>query len=190
MRHTLREIAENIGAKLSGPFEKVEVNGVASIGSAGVQDLVFVEDAKLLKEALSSKAGAVIVPASVATNGTSKPLLLCRSPRLAFIRAAAMLMEPSEHQLGVHPTAIVHKDAKLGLGVSVGPHTVVQRGANIGARSRIGGNANVGAGASLGAECQIAPHVTIYPQTRLGDRVTVHAGAVLGSDGFGFVPDA
>ncbi|MEO6120287.1 MAG: UDP-3-O-(3-hydroxymyristoyl)glucosamine N-acyltransferase, partial [Terriglobales bacterium] len=191
MRHTLREIAKHIGAELSAAFEKVEVSGVASIGAAGAQDIVFIEDANLLEQALASKAGAVIAPATVGKNGsTAKAILLSRAPRLAFVRAAAMLAEPGEHQLGVHPTAIVHKDAKLGLGVSVGPHAVIQRGASVGARSRIGANVSVGAGVALGAECQIAPSVTIYPQTKLGERVIVHAGAVLGSDGFGFVRDA
>ncbi len=190
MRHTLREIADYIGAELSGPFEKVEVNGVASLGAAGAQDLVFIEDAKLLETAIASKAGAVIAPDSVGNHGDSpKAILLSKSPRLAFVRAAAMLMEPAEQQLGVHPTAIVHKDAKLGLGVSVGPHAVIHRGANVGARSRIGANVNVGSGVSMGVECQIAANVTIYPHSKLGERVLVHAGAVLGSDGFGFVRD-
>jgi len=190
MRHTLREIAELIGAQLSGPFEKVEVNGVASLGSAGAQDLVFIEDGKLLDAALESKAAAIIAPAGVAANGAGKPLLLVKSPRLAFVRAAAMLIEPSEAQLGVHPTAIVHKDAKLGLGAAVGAHTVVGRAVTIGARSRIGANVNIGANVVIGAECQVAANVTIYANTTLGDRVVVHAGAVLGSDGFGFVRDA
>jgi UDP-3-O-[3-hydroxymyristoyl] glucosamine N-acyltransferase len=117
-------------------------------------------------------------------------LLLAKAPRLAFARAAAMLAEPGESQLGVHPTAIVHKDAKLGLGVGVGPHAVVGRGAAIGARTRLGANVYVGPSVTLGAECQIAANVTIYPHTRIGDRVIVHAGSVLGSDGFGFVRDA
>ncbi len=189
MRHTLRELAEHIGAELSGPFDKVEVNGVASLASAGAHDIVFIEDAKQMDAALASKAGAVIAPLAVGNGSSAKAILLCKSPRLAFVRAAAMLAEPAEHQLGVHPTAIVHKDAKLGLGVSVGPHAVIHRGASIGARTRIGANASVGAGVAIGAECQIAANVTIYPHTKLGDRVIIHAGAVLGSDGFGFVRD-
>jgi UDP-3-O-[3-hydroxymyristoyl] glucosamine N-acyltransferase len=190
MRQTLRELAEAIGAKLSGPFEKVEVSGVASLVSAGAGDLVFIEDAKLLNAALASKAGVVIGPEKLALNGIDKPFLLVKSPRLAFARAAAMLAEPGESQLGVHPTAIVHKDAKLGLGVGVGPYAVIGRGAAIAARTRLGANVYIGASVTLGAECQIAANVTIYPHTKLGDRVVVHAGAVLGSDGFGFVRDA
>ncbi|HUS19472.1 MAG TPA: UDP-3-O-(3-hydroxymyristoyl)glucosamine N-acyltransferase [Terriglobales bacterium] len=189
MRHTLREIANHIGAELAGDDASVEISGVASLGTAAGKHLVFIEDAKLLAQALASKAGAIIVPVSVEVNGAAKPLLRAKSPRLAFARAAALLAEPPEHQLGVHPSAVVHKDAKLGLGVSVGPHAVVQRAANIGARSRVGANASIGAGVSLGSQCEIAPNVTIYSGTKLGDRVVVHAGVVLGSDGFGFVRD-
>lgn len=190
MRHTLREIAEHIGAELSGPFEKVEVSGVASLGAAGARDLVFIEDAKQMEAAMASRAGAVIAPVSVGNGDPAKAMLLSQSPRLAFVRAAAMLREPAEHQLGVHPTAIVHKDAKLGLGVSVGAHAVIERNVTIGGRSRIGAGVNVGAGVAMGSECHIAANVTIYPQSTLGDRVIVHAGTVLGSDGFGFVRDA
>jgi len=189
MRHTLRELAEGIGAKLSGASEKVEISGIASMGSAGATDLIFIEDAKFLEGVMASKAGAVIVPANISPNGMGKAVLQAKSPRLAFVRAAAMLAEPGEQQLGVHPTAVVHKDATLGLGVSVGPHAVVQRGVAIGARTRLGANTNVGAGVTVGSDCLLAANVTIYSKTKLGDRVVVHAGAVLGSDGFGFARD-
>jgi UDP-3-O-[3-hydroxymyristoyl] glucosamine N-acyltransferase len=189
MRHTLREIAESIGATVSGAADTVEITGVSSLATAKRNDLVFIEDTQMLAAALGSDAGAVITPMGVDANGAGKPLLTCKSPRLAFVRAAAMLTEPAEQQLGVHPTAVVHKDAKLGLGVSVGPHAVVQRNATIGPRSRIGANVSIGADVTLGAACEIGPNVTLYPRTALGDRVVVHAGAVLGSDGFGFVRD-
>ncbi|HUR36763.1 MAG TPA: UDP-3-O-(3-hydroxymyristoyl)glucosamine N-acyltransferase [Terriglobales bacterium] len=187
MRHTLREIADTIGATLASEFDKLEITGVASIGAARPHELIFIEDAKQLAAALASHAGAIIAP--LATVSAAKPLLLTKSPRLAFVRASAILADPAEHQLGVHASAVVHKDAKLGLGVSVGPHAVVQRSATIGARTRIGANVSIGSGVVIGAECEIAANVTIYSGTTLGERVIVHAGAVLGSDGFGFVRD-
>ncbi len=189
MKHTLRELAQAIGAQIPPRFAAVEVSGVASLASARGSDLAFIEDAKMLDAALASQAGAVIAPATLATDGHPKPFLLAKSPRLAFVRAAALLVETADAQLGVHPTAVVHPDAKLALGAAVGPHAVVQRGATIAARSQLGANVFVGAGVRIGADCRIAANVTIYPHTRLGDRVIVHAGAVLGSDGFGFVRD-
>lgn len=190
MRHTLREIADHIGAEVAPEFAQQEVTGVASLGSAGSGDLAFIEAPERLDAALASGAGAIIGPAGIPLNGAKKPLLLVAAPRLAFARAAAMLTDAAESALGVHPSAIVHKDAKLGLGVGVGPHAVIGKGASLGARTRIGANVHVGASVRIGAECQIASNVTIYPKTRLGDRVIIHAGAVLGSDGFGFVRDA
>ena len=213
MRYSLTEIAETLGAKLLSPGSQgigeakdgtgdatdVTVTGVASFESAGAGDLVFVEDAKLLTQALESKAAAVIASPAAATLLTAtgaagnahlrKPILIADQPKLAFARAAALLAEQQPVTLGVHPTAIVHGDAKLGLGVSVGPHAVIEKGAVIGARTRISAGVVIGAGVAIGNDCVIAANVCIYSGSTLKERIIIHAGCVLGSDGFGFVRD-
>jgi UDP-3-O-[3-hydroxymyristoyl] glucosamine N-acyltransferase len=188
LRHSLREVAERLHARLiPDSVSHQEVNGVASIESAGANDLVFVESAKFLDQALASRAAAIIA-GEFAANGThGKPVLICPEPRLAFARAAAFLSEPREHQLGVHPTAVVHANAKLGLGASVGAHSVIGDGVTIGARTHISNNVSIAARVTIGSGCTIESNVSIYSHSTIGDRVHIHSGAVLGSDGFGFV---
>ena len=172
----------------------VEVSGIASISQATSRDLVFVEDEKSLAAALESRAAAVIVGEFAVgefANGftASKPLLIVSNPRLAFARAAKLLCPASGRQPGIHPSAVVHVSARLGEDVSVAERAVIGEKAEIGDQTWIGAGAVIGARVHIGRECEIYPNVTIYPGARLGDRVVVHAGAVLGSDGFGYVRD-
>jgi UDP-3-O-[3-hydroxymyristoyl] glucosamine N-acyltransferase len=186
---SLREIADSISARLVGDGG-VEVTGVASIESAAPGDLVFVEDEKYLAAALQSAAGAVIAGAFAASAASGKPLLITDHPKLAFARAARLLYSHALDSKGsVHPSAVVHSSAMLGSHVLVEERSVIREGAQIGERTRIGAGCVISADVKIGRECQIYPHVTIYPGTTVGDRVIVHAGAVLGSDGFGYVRD-
>jgi UDP-3-O-[3-hydroxymyristoyl] glucosamine N-acyltransferase len=197
----LREIAEHISGRLVG--EDVEVTGVASLESATARDLVFVENAKRLPAALRSRAAAVVAgefalqltTESIAPSATrkevfaQKPMIIDRQPRLAFARAAELLSTAQPPRPGIHPSAVAHENAVLGEGVSIAAHAVVSDGASIGERSAIGAGSFVGAGVCIGADCDIKPNVSVYPGTTIGNRVIVHSGAVLGSDGFGFVRD-
>jgi UDP-3-O-[3-hydroxymyristoyl] glucosamine N-acyltransferase len=192
MARSLQEISEAVGARLRGD-ERVDVNGVASIASAGPQELVFVEDEKYLAAALNSRAGAVIAGA-FAADALGKPLLICQHPKLAFARAARFLQNDSrsiQPSAGpVHPTAIIDSSVRLGAGVIVGEHAVIRQQAQVDTNSRIGAGTFLGRGVKIGRDCEVYPNVTIYSGTSIGDRVIVHAGAVLGSDGFGYVRDA
>ncbi len=197
MKRSLQEIAEAVGARLIGNG-RVEVSAVASIQSASRDELVFVEDEKHMAEALRSAAGAVIAgefAETVAASGAcDRPLLISDHPKLAFARAARVLREKlpvdgSARQGSVHPTAVIHSSVVLGPGVFVQECAVVGERAQIGKHTRIGAGCVLGADVKIGDQCEIYPNVTLYPGTTLGDRVIVHAGAVLGSDGFGYVRD-
>ena len=189
MKRRVSEIAEAVGARVVGDAG-VEVNGVSSIKTASPGDIVFVEEEKSLAAALQSGASVVIAGSSAETAKTSKALLIVPHPKLAFARAAELLYDAAKRNPGAHPSAAVHESANLGEHVSIGAHASVESGARIGNRSWIGANCVIGAGVEIGEDCQIYPNVTIYSGTNLGNRVTVHAGAVLGSDGFGYVRDA
>jgi UDP-3-O-[3-hydroxymyristoyl] glucosamine N-acyltransferase len=189
MKRTLEELAESLGARLLGSSQ-AEISGVASIEGASAQDLVFVEDEKHLPAALRSAAGAIIAGKFAVPASPGRPLLVTDHPKLAFARAARLLEAPPSTADGaaeVHQTAVVHSSAVLSAGVRVGARAVVCERAQIGQGTRIGAGCAVGAGVTIGRACEIYPNVTIYPHTTLGDRVIVHAGAVLGSDGFGYV---
>lgn len=191
MKRTLFEIANAVGARLVGDGNIV-VGHVASISSASAEDLVFVEDEKYLPAALQSRAGAVIVPESIASGSSAKPLIVSHHPKLAFARAARLFQDSSTiSQSGppVHPTAVIHESARLAPGVIVEERAVIGAGVEVGEHTRIGSACVVADGVCIGRDCRIYPNVTIYPGTTLGDHVIVHAGAVLGSDGFGYVRD-
>ena len=187
MKRRVSEIAEAIGARVIG--NDCEVSGVASISGAAAGDLVFVQEEKDLNSALQSSASAVIAGSFAEQAKAPKVLLITAHPRLAFALAAKLLRDQNQHPLGVHPTASVHSSVTLGHDVSIGARATVEESAKIGNSTWIGAGCVIGPGAEIGEDCEIYPNVTIYSGTKLGNHVIVHAGTVLGSDGFGYVRD-
>lgn len=186
----LVQIAELLKAEVRGGDPELEISGVASIARAGAGDLVFVEDVRVLPEALASAASAVIISGKMAGEAEvgGKALLVAAKPKLAFARAARLL-SMKEVEGEVHPTAVIAADVTRGRRVSIGAHAVIEAGAHLGDETVIGAGAVIGRGVRIGRECRIYPRVVIYSGAELGDGVVVHAGAVLGSDGFGYVRD-
>ncbi|HKT80332.1 MAG TPA: UDP-3-O-(3-hydroxymyristoyl)glucosamine N-acyltransferase, partial [Vicinamibacterales bacterium] len=133
-----------------------------------------------------TRASAVIVSASV-TVKADVPILRSEQPYLAFAQALRLLAPASIPPPGVDPTSVVAADVSLGAGVSIGALAVIGAGASIGARTVIYPNAVIGPGAAVGDDCVIHAHVSIRERVRIGNRVVVQDGAVIGSDGFGFV---
>ncbi|HEV2397197.1 MAG TPA: UDP-3-O-(3-hydroxymyristoyl)glucosamine N-acyltransferase [Candidatus Sulfotelmatobacter sp.] len=192
MKLSCAQIAEVVGARLVGSGQ-VEISGVASFESAGSSDLVFVDDEKHLASALRSLAGAVIAGEFAVSAEPERPLLITQHPKLAFARAAGVLSrvhaQNSSREPAVHPTAVIDPSAKLNARVCVEARAVVRERVEISEGTRIGAGTVIGAEVRIGRDCHIYPNVTIYPGTQVGDRVILHAGAVLGSDGFGYVRD-
>src|SRR5580698_6789268 len=186
MVRSVKEVADFVHARLMGDGS-VKLRGIASVSSASPGDLVFVEDEKNLAKAMQSKASAVIAGEFAAGKTSPKPLLIHPQPRLGFARAAQLFETRLESKPGVHPSAVVHASAKLSKSVSVAERVVIGEGVQIGEGTRIGAGCVVGANASVGRDCELYPNVTMYAGVRLGDRVIVHSGAVLGSDGFGYL---
>jgi UDP-3-O-[3-hydroxymyristoyl] glucosamine N-acyltransferase len=188
MKHTVKEIAELLGARVVGDATR-QLSGVAEARSAGTEDLIFVEDPGYLPDAIASRAGAVIAGEFAAETKAPQTLLIVKHPKLAFARAAAFLVPPRRHEPGVHSTAVLHHSVKLGKFVAIQPHVVLTEGVVVGERTRIGPGTAVGQNVRIGANCNIAANVTIYPGVTIGDHVMIHSGAVIGGDGFGFVRD-
>jgi UDP-3-O-[3-hydroxymyristoyl] glucosamine N-acyltransferase len=191
MKQTLRALAEKLGCHLLGDTS-ITVASVSSLQSATSDSLVFVEDAQYLDAALGSSAAAVIVGNFAAGNfaaSAAKPILISAQPRLTFARAAKLLRDPGHNRV-VHPSAIVSASAKIGKNAAIGPRAVIGEYVNLGEETTIGSGAVIGDAVKIGSHCRIDANVTVYPGTTLGDRVIVQAGAVLGSEGFGYVRDA
>jgi UDP-3-O-[3-hydroxymyristoyl] glucosamine N-acyltransferase len=188
MRSTVRAVSDSVHARVVGDGEVV-LSGISSLASAKPGDLVFVEDEKNLALALESPTSAVIAGEFATQKSYAKPLIIATQPRLAFARAAKLLCPAQDHQPGVHPTAVVHPSARLAANVTIDARVVIGEKVVIGKSTWIGAGAVIGEDVSIGRDCRLHPNVTIYPGAKLGDRVVVHAGAVLGSDGFGYVQD-
>jgi UDP-3-O-[3-hydroxymyristoyl] glucosamine N-acyltransferase len=188
MRHTVQALATISGAQLIGDGD-IEVHRVASIDQAQPGDMVFVQDEASLEAALASRASAVIAARFAAASSTGKPLLISENPRLAFCVVGASLHPRERYTPGRHPAAFIHPSAKVAPTAAIDAHAVIDANAVIGERSHVGANCSVGEGVVIGDDCDLYPCIVIYPGATLGRGVIVHAGAVLGSDGFGFVRD-
>jgi UDP-3-O-[3-hydroxymyristoyl] glucosamine N-acyltransferase len=186
MKQTLHDLAEKLGCRLLGDGS-ITVSTISSLQSATSESLVFVEDAQHLDTALHSSAAAVIA-GDFAVNAGSKPILISPQPRLTFARAARLLRDPSPNRF-IAPTAIVPASADIGKNVAIGAGAILGEHVKIGDETTIGCGSAIGDDAAIGNHCRLHANITIYPGTTLGDRVIVQAGAVLGSEGFGYVRD-
>jgi|SRR5882724_6300544 len=185
MERTAKELAKYLGAELEGNPEH-RISGFASVAAAKLGDLIFVESPKQLEAATKSAAACVVLGPEIKMAG--KTVLRAKNPRLAFARAIAWMVPVEQIAKEIHPTAVVASSVKLGSNVAIGPYAVIESGAEIGEGTEIGAHCFVGAGVRIGAGCRIYPRVTIAGCARLGSRVVLHSGAVIGSDGFGYVP--
>ena len=186
MTLTLHALAEVVGGRVVGDG-RILVRGAAAPDAAGPDDLVFAEDARHLATALGSRAAAVIAAADATLE--AKPGILVAHPRLAFARALALLYPEPALVPGVHPTAVLGRDVRLGEGTAVGAKASLGDGVQVGRRGRIEAGAAFGAGVSVGDDAFIGPNVAVYPGVTIGDRVRIHGGTVIGADGFGYVFD-
>jgi UDP-3-O-[3-hydroxymyristoyl] glucosamine N-acyltransferase len=182
-RFTLGQLAEVLDAKLAGEPDRV-VTGVATLDAASPSDISFLTDQRYEAAARVSRAGAFIAPAG--TQGLPAPVLECDSPQRALIALFALFYPTIAATPGVDATAVVAGSAEVDSSATIGPLTVVEAGARIGARVRVHALAYVGPGVEIGEDSVIYPRAVLRDGVRCGRRVIVHPGAVLGSDGFGY----
>lgn len=186
----LGDLIDLLGGKLVQGSADTPITAVNSTVQAAPGELVFAQDETSATDALSSNAGAVVLKPGLAhAYPHGKAIVETPQPRLWFSRVAVTL-KPVPPPKNIMPRAVVGKNVQMGENISVGETAVVEDNASIGTGTRIDAGAVIGAGVRIGEDCHIYPRAVIYPGTTLGDRVVVHAGAVLGSDGFGYVRDS
>jgi UDP-3-O-[3-hydroxymyristoyl] glucosamine N-acyltransferase len=147
--------------------------------------LAYVESPRALAQAEASQAGCLLVPEGASLAGQTT--IAVRHPKLALVRVAEALHPAATPPAGIHPTAVVAPDAQVAADCSVGPNVVIEGEVTVGAGTRLGAGVFLGQGVRVGAQCILHPRVTVYPGAQIGNRVILHAGAVIGSDGFGYV---
>ncbi len=188
---TVSEIAAWLNGEVVGNGT-IEISRVAKIEEAGPNDLTFLANPKYEKHLTLTKASAILVSRKFDQGklaGRGLTLVRVDDPYLSFLKVVKRLMPALDaFPTGVHPTAVVSPTAKIGNNVDLGAFVVLGDGAIIGDGTRIADGCVVGKQAEIGKACQLYPNVTLYHQCRVGNRVTIHAGTVIGSDGFGFAP--
>lgn len=178
------ELASLLGGVLRGDGER-ELRDVAALAHAGPADLTYLEGGKYLEMARAARAACILVPRDCPL--PDQTTIEVANPKLAFVRAADLLCPPRPAQPGVHPTAVVAPDVLVPEDVIVSPYVVIEPGVTLGQGTYLGAGVWLGEGAHLGARCVLYPRVSIYPGARVGDRVILHSGVVIGADGFGYV---
>ncbi|MBI5904460.1 MAG: hypothetical protein HZB86_02750 [Deltaproteobacteria bacterium] len=182
----LSELAARIGAVLRGPDSPVR--GIAPLEEAGPGQVAFLSNPRYVRLARETKASALIVREPLA--GAACAFLLSPNPYDSFARALEIFHPPVRPASGISPQACVDPGASIGKDVSIGPFAVVEKGATVGDRTSLYAGVYVGTGAAVGDDCVLYPRVTLYEGVRVGNRAILHAGCVIGSDGFGFAPSS
>jgi len=181
----LAQIAEKVGGKLKGDGE-IEIEGAAGLEEAKAGQISFLASPKYKQFLESTQASAVILPISE-ENNLKIPTIQHPNPYYAFARAVGLFHpEKREFPAAVHPTAIIGQQVKLGKNVYIGPYCVIEDQVEIKDNCTIQAGCFIGQKSQLAEEVYLYPRVTIYHDCVIGQRVIIHSGVVIGSDGFGF----
>lgn len=186
MKLTAKEIAETVKGNLIGDLNH-SVTGIAPLENALPDDLSFVASEKYIKILPESKAGVIL--AKKGSDISNRTVIFVDDPQFAFLQVLQIFAKEKENekkQNGIHPTAMIAQDAKIGSGVSIGPYSVIESGTNIGNDSSIGAQCFIGRKSAVGNCCLIYSQVTLREEVIVHDRVIIHSGTVIGSDGFGY----
>lgn len=184
MRKTLKEIADLVGGNLEGD-ENLIIYGISGIKEATQGEISFLANPRYFPLLEKTNASAIIVPFEIGK--TQRNIIRCENPSLAFSKLISEVFASQVHSLkGIHPTAIISDDAKIGNNVSIGPYAVVEGKAQIGDNTVIHSGCFIGRETVIGCDCLFYPNITVRERVIIGENVIVHSGSVIGSDGFGF----
>jgi UDP-3-O-[3-hydroxymyristoyl] glucosamine N-acyltransferase len=186
MPFTAAEIAKQLQGEVLGD-SSIVLTGFAQADRAQPGDLTFAENEIYFARAEASAASAILVSNQFSSN--QKTLIRVPNARVAFAQVLPLFFPEPVFAAGIHPMAVVAASATVDPTAHIGPHCVVGEQVRIGARTVLQGGNHVGSGSQLGEDANIFPNVTIYPGTQIGNRVRIHSGTVIGSDGFGYVFD-
>ncbi len=184
MSKTLKEIAAIVGGEIVGD-PSVVITGARGIKEAAEGDITFLANKRYLPLLDKTSASAIIV--ALDTEEISKPAIKVKDPSLAFAKTLAALY-PVEvrHPKGIHKTAIIAKNAKVGRNAGIGAYVVIEDEAEIGENTVIYPGCFIGHSARIGSDCIIWPNVSIRERVEIGNRVFIQSGTVIGSEGFGY----
>ena len=183
MNYTVAEIAKHLQTDFIGDGSTL-ITGLSSLDEVASNHLVFADGEANIKRAFLSEAAAVML--SSAPEHTPKPVILSPNPMLAFVELMALFYPSHEPHKTIHPSASIGQDVSIGEGVSIGPQVVIADHCIIGNNVVIHPQVVIRESCQIGNDCEIHPQVCLYPNTILQNNVCIHAGSIIGSDGFGY----
>jgi UDP-3-O-[3-hydroxymyristoyl] glucosamine N-acyltransferase len=186
MTFTASQIAEKLKGEVIGDGATL-LSGFTSADRACPGDLTFAEKDQYLAAAEASAATAILIAGPAAASG--KVLIRVANARVAAAQVLPLFFPAEACPAGIHPSAVVAPSAQVHPTAFVGPYCVIGEEAKLGARTRLLGGNHIGRNAHIGDDGTLHPNVVVYPHTLMGHRVIVHAGTVIGSDGYGYVFD-
>lgn len=189
-KYSLVELSELTKATLIGNPEHL-ISGVDAIDSARSEDATFLANPKYRSLLKTTQAGVICIDRHTPIE-EGKNFLISDDPSIAFQIIVEILLLKTQGSgfSGIHPTAIIHPTAQLGIGVTIGPHVVIDKDVHIGEHTTVYPFVFIGAHTHVGSNCTIHPHVTIRERCTIANRVILQPGAVIGSCGFGYTTNA
>ena len=184
----LSELAKYLNSQHVGA--DTAVSRIASLRGCDAQAITFAVDSQSAKQASESPAGAVIVRESDVQLMGNRPALIHKDPYFAYAKLAQYFAPRPVAKPGIHPSAVVDATASVDPTAEIGPLVYLAPNVKIGAHVRIHAGVRVGASSTIGEASEIYPNAVVYHLCLIGARCIVHSGVVIGSDGFGFAPNA
>lgn len=185
---TLGEIARLVNAELRGDVNH-KIDGIATLQTAHSHQITFIANPVYKKYLPLTKAGAVLVDASLADDCPVACLIVAK-PYEAYARLTEHFVNKTALEDPVHETAVIHSSARLGRDVRVSANAVVGAGVVLGDKVVVGAGCVIGDDTEIGDATELKSNVTVYQGIRIGRECLIHSGTVIGADGFGFAPTA
>jgi UDP-3-O-[3-hydroxymyristoyl] glucosamine N-acyltransferase len=187
MNLTLENLSKIIGGQLNGDG-KIEIVRLANLETAKTGEISFVEKSEFSEHAQKTRASCLIVPENFNIELPCASINV-KNPKLGFAKISEIIHAP-ERKIGIHKTAQIAENVKLGVGVYIGAFVSIGKTSSVGKGTQIQDGSRIGANVSIGENCFIRANAVVYDNVSIGNNVILHAGTVVGADGFGFVRDA
>ncbi|HEX8651098.1 MAG TPA: UDP-3-O-(3-hydroxymyristoyl)glucosamine N-acyltransferase [Pyrinomonadaceae bacterium] len=181
---TVAELAAHVGGRVVGDTGDL-IKGVASLESAGEGEIAFVEDERLLEGARASRASCLIIPEGAQVD--ARCVIEAARPKLAFALIAELLHPPTRRTPSIHPTAVISASAEVSESAFIGAYVHVGDETRLAAGVKVYAGTIIGDRVEIGRDTVVHPNVVLYDGVQIGERVILHAGVVIGADGFGYV---
>jgi UDP-3-O-[3-hydroxymyristoyl] glucosamine N-acyltransferase len=185
---TAQAVADLVGGRLLGDGT-FPVTRVGPLDRADGNTLSFLVSTRYLAYFRASRAGVVLLtPEFEKEPKGPETRIVVQDPYRAILSVLPRFLVPTSAEVGVHPSAVIGNDVKLGPEVAVGPHVAIGPGASVGARTHLAAGVVIERSVVIGEDCVLGANVVCHEGTRLGNRVVLKAGAVIGGQGFGYLP--